>query len=73
MQDGIEAVPVVATLSCTTERTTLQTAIDAYTMLEGAPPTDEADLVTAGYLREASSMFDIDAAGTIVAAPGSAC
>jgi hypothetical protein len=73
MQDGVEAVPVVADLSCGTERETLQTAIDTFTMLEGAPPATEADLVTEGYLRDESTMFDLDPAGAIVPAPTSRC
>ncbi len=73
VQNGIEAVPVVANLACDAERTTLQTAIEAFTLLEGAPPAAESDLVTEGYVKQLSALFDLDASGTLVPASGSTC
>lgn len=58
---------------CTAERRVLETAIEAYTTLEGTAPHSEADLVAGQYLVDESKLFDLDAAGTIVPATGSAC
>ncbi len=72
VETGVAAVPVAATLSCDAERRTLEVAVEAYTLIEGGAPTTEADLV-GDYLREESTLFDLDPAGTIVPAPGSTC
>lgn len=72
VETGVAAVPVAATLSCDTERRTLEVAIEAYTLLVGGAPPTEAGLV-GDYIREESTLFDLDATGAIVPAPGSAC
>lgn len=41
-------------------------------MLVGTNPTSEADLVP-NYMRTESASMDLDAAGNVVAAPGSGC
>lgn len=70
-QQGIEAAKVATTQTCAQERATLDQAIEAYTLLEGAPPT-EAQLVP-DYLVEQSRLYDLDPTGGLVPAPGSTC
>ena len=57
--------------SCTTERRTIESAVDSYILLNGtAPPTlDEAGLIDAGLLQSQSSLFDVQGA-TVVPQPG---
>ncbi|MGB8860542.1 MAG: hypothetical protein WCC60_14880 [Ilumatobacteraceae bacterium] len=57
---------------CRSERETLETAIETYTLLNGAPPASEAAMVPDWILGE-SVFMDIDAAGNVVPAPGSGC
>lgn len=82
--DGVgslgDAVAVVAAapgqadaVACDVDRTTMQTATDAYEVLNGALPTSEDDLVTGQLIREPSPRFDITADGLIVPAPGGPC
>lgn len=58
--------------SCAAERHLVEKAVEAYYILEGAAPTDESQLVP-NYLRKESAAMDVDAAGNVVAAPGSGC
>jgi hypothetical protein len=58
-------------VTCQADRQTLQTAIDAFTAMEGRPPSDETELVGT-FIREVSIGFDISA-GALVPAPGSPC
>jgi hypothetical protein len=57
---------------CTTDRTSLQSAVDAYTTLEGRPPAAIADLVPT-YLRTAPVGYQIDATGQVATVPGGPC
>jgi hypothetical protein len=59
--------------ACTVDHQTLQTAIDAYEMLNGALPTSQQDLLDAQMIRELSVRFEVSADGVIVQAPGSPC
>lgn len=75
-----DAVAVIAAapgqadaVACDVDRTTMQTATDAYEVLNGALPTSEDDLVTGRLIREPSPRFDITADGLIVPAPGGPC
>jgi hypothetical protein len=65
--DGIEQADVAA---CGLEREALGLAIDAYSLLNDAPP-DEADLVP-DWLREQSALYDVQG-GVVVPAAGSPC
>ena len=82
--DGVgslgDAVAVIAAApgqadaaACDVDRTTMQTATDAYEVLNGALPTSEDDLVVGQLIREPSPRFDITADGLIVPAPGGPC
>lgn len=59
VRPGITAIEESQALACGADAQTLRTAIDAYEMLEQAPPPDEAALVTAGYVREESELWDV--------------
>lgn len=58
--------------TCDVELKTLQIAIDAFTAMEGRPPTDETELVGT-LIRDQVIGYDISAAGLPVPAPGSPC
>ena len=58
--------------SCEAERADMQAAIDAFTAVNGAPPSDENQLVGAGLLPAPSESFDV-VDGSAVAVPDSPC
>ncbi len=62
----------VNAVTCDADRQTLEIAIDAFTAMEGRPPTDETELV-GNFIREPSNGFDISPQGMVVPAPGSPC
>lgn len=72
-EEGIEAAEQASGLACDADRRTLEVAVEAYTMMKGGAPVNEAVLVTDQFLREESALFDIAADGSVVAAAGSAC
>jgi hypothetical protein len=67
IEPGITAIDQARVLTCDQDLRTLDAAIQAHSMLEGAPPADEAALVASHYLREESESWDI-IDGRIVAA-----
>lgn len=71
-KEGVDGVEDAATSSCAAERHSVEQAVEAYYVLEGTNPTSEADLVP-NYMRTESASMDLDAAGNVVAAPGSGC
>jgi hypothetical protein len=71
-KESVDGVDDAATSSCTAERHSVEQAVEAYYVLEGAFPAREADLVP-NYMRSESASMDLDAAGNVVAAPGSGC
>lgn len=71
-EEGVDGVDDAATSSCAAERHSVEQAVEAYYVLEGHNPTSEADLVP-NYMRTESASMDLDAAGNVVAAPGSGC
>lgn len=71
-KEGVDGVDDAATSSCAAERHLIEQAVEAYYILEGSNPTAEALLVP-NYLRKESPTMDLDAAGNVVAAPGSGC
>jgi hypothetical protein len=71
-KEASDGVDDAATSSCTAERHSVEQAVEAYYVLEGAFPSSEADLVP-NYLRTESASMDLDSAGNVVAAPGSGC
>jgi hypothetical protein len=67
IEPGITAIDNAKLLTCDQDLRTLGAAIQAYSMLEGAPPADEAALVSGRYLREESESWDV-VDGQVVAA-----
>lgn len=45
--------------ACSTNLSVIRQAVEAYTLLEGAPPADEQALIDAEFLREATSDWDV--------------
>jgi hypothetical protein len=58
VRPGITAMDDARTEACGLNASMLRTAIDAYTMLEGAPPPDETALVP-DFLREETTDWDV--------------
>ncbi len=71
-KEGLETVEQATSVQCVTERRMMLQQLEAYTILEGMVPVNEAAMVP-NYLRFESIYFDLDAAGNVVAAPGSGC
>jgi hypothetical protein len=59
--------------ACAEERSLVERAVQAYTLLEPDAPITEAAIVTAGYLHQQSVLMDVGSDGTVVAAPGTVC
>lgn len=59
--------------ACVEERSTIEKAVEAYTLLKPDLPVTEAAMVAAGFIRGQSKLMDITADGTVVAAPGTVC
>ena len=59
--------------ACTVDHQTIQTAVEAYELLNGAPPASQQELVDAQLIREPSLRFEISPEGAVVASPGSPC
>jgi hypothetical protein len=72
VEPGITALQQARPLTCDADRKTLETAIEAYTLMNGAPPASEAALVGT-MLRSAITTFDVAPDGSVVVAPGSLC
>ncbi len=72
VQEGAASIDNATAVQCVTERDMMRQQVEAYTILNGSPPINEAALVP-NFLRSESIYMDIDAAGNVVAAPGSGC
>jgi hypothetical protein len=59
--------------ACSIDHQTIQTAVEAYELLNGALPTSQQELVEAQLMRELSVRFEIGPDGAVVPAPGSPC
>jgi hypothetical protein len=71
-KDGVQGVAQASDMACVQARTDLQKALEAYDILNGGMPPNEAALVP-DYLREESQLMDMDAQGNVISAPGSGC
>ena len=70
---AVEALQGADGAACDADLRTLETAAEVYLTLNGSPPPSQDALVEARMLVEPSTLFEITAEGTIVAAPGSPC
>jgi uncharacterized lipoprotein len=59
--------------ACSVDHQTIQTAVEAYELLNGALPASQQELVDAQLIREPSVRFEISPEGAVVASPGSPC
>jgi hypothetical protein len=59
--------------ACTQERSTIEKAVEAFTLLNPDTPVTEAAMVAGGFIHSASVLMDITAEGTVVPAPGTVC
>ncbi len=59
--------------ACSVDHQTIQTAIEAYELLNGALPASQQELVDAQLIREPSVRFEVSPEGVVVASPGSPC
>lgn len=59
IRPGITAINDARTLTCGTNERLLLDAIELYEVVNGDAPADEAALIDAGFLREATTDFDI--------------
>lgn len=57
---------------CVEERDMFEKAIENFAILENRDPTTEAEMVPT-YMRAESTLMDLGAGATVVAAPGSGC
>lgn len=71
VSQAVEQVEVASATACDGDRRVLEIAIEAYELLEGSPPADEAAMVP-DWLPRPSELFDV-ADGEIVPADGSPC
>ena len=59
--------------TCSAEKKTLETAVEAYYAQEQAFPADAAALATAGLLRDAPTMYAVDNTGAVTAVATGPC
>ena len=59
IEPGITAIEQARSETCSMNASTLRTAIDTYSLLEGEPPPDEQALVDEGFLRGVTEDWDI--------------
>ncbi len=59
--------------ACSQERSTIEKAVEAYTLLTPDAPVTEAAMVARGFIHAESVLMDIGPGGTVVPAPGSVC
>ncbi len=70
VEPGITAMRQASELACSQDAATLRNAMDAYELLTGAPPADEAALVDDEYLREESALWDVTDGRLVPVDPG---
>jgi hypothetical protein len=58
---------------CATDKGTLETAIEVFVTMNPGVTVSEQALVDAHLLKTTSQVWDVDAAGALVPAPGSGC
>ncbi len=59
--------------ACVEERALIEKAVQSYTLLEPDSPVSEAAMVAGGYIHSESTLMDVQADGTVVAAAGTVC
>ena len=59
--------------ACVEERSTIEKAVEAYTLLNPDTPVTETAMVAGGFIHQASVLMDVTADGLVVPAAGSVC
>ena len=61
------------TAACVAERSTIQSAVQAYTLMNPDVPVSESAMVAAGFIHSESALMDISPTGVVSPAPGTVC
>ncbi|MEY2582752.1 MAG: hypothetical protein QOE09_2601 [Ilumatobacteraceae bacterium] len=59
--------------ACVQERSTIEKAVEAYTLLNPDVPVTESAMVADGFIHTQSVLMDVSASGVVSAAPGTVC
>ncbi len=59
IRPGITAMNQASDLACNADKAALTMALETYGIMEGAPAIDQTALIEAGYLREASTLYEV--------------
>jgi hypothetical protein len=59
--------------ACVEEKSTIEKAVQAYTLLNPDKSVSEAEMVTSGFIHEESKLMDLTPDGTVVPAAGTVC
>ena len=59
--------------ACTQERSTIEKAVEAYTLLNPDVPVTESAMVANGFIHAPSVLMDVSATGVVSPAPGTVC
>jgi hypothetical protein len=59
--------------ACVAERSNIQSAVEAYTLLNPDVPVSESAMVAAGFIHTESALMDISATGVVSPTPGGPC
>jgi hypothetical protein len=59
--------------ACTIDRRTLESAVEAYWLINGEPPASQQELLDSQMIRELSERFEVSADGAVVPAPTGSC
>jgi hypothetical protein len=72
-KEAAAQIPNAQGAACGEERSLVEKAVQAYTLLNPDAPVTEAALVSNGFLHAQSTLLDVTATGAVVPAPGSPC
>ncbi len=72
-EQAVEEIDTGNAAACAQERSTIESAVEAYTLLKPDSAVSESAMVADGYIRQESVLMDIAADGRVVAAPGTVC
>ena len=70
---AVEEIDSGNSAACVQERSIIEKALEAYTLLNPDTPPTESAMVAAGFIHSESTLMDISPTGAVVAAPGTVC
>ena len=59
--------------ACVAERSNIENAVAAYTLMNPDVPVSESAMVAAGFIHSESALMDISSTGIVSPAPGTVC